>query len=97
MHLDTIRALHAKSDELEQKAKVLEDANESLEQTLHDLRGEMAGGRHVPPGVRVLCLKQNPESEWAEVRKEELERVKGGMRSCSGGVGSWRGELEGAG
>ena len=101
MHLDTIKALHAKSEELEQKAKVLEDANESLEQTLHDLKGEMAGGRHVPPGVRVLCLKQNPESEWAEMRKEALERVKGEnealLRRCrelEGRVGDLEGQSE---
>jgi len=101
MHLNTVQALHATSEELEQKAKVLEGANDSLEQALHDLRGEMAGGRHVPPGVRVLCLKQNPESEWAEKRKEALERVKGEnealLRRCrelEGRVGQLEGQSE---
>lgn len=75
-HSETIQTLEAHSKDLETKAKVLEDANENLEQTLHDLGGEIAGGRHVPPGVRVLCMQQNPESDWMEMRKEAVESVK---------------------
>ena len=49
---------------------------DSLEQELFDLRGEIAGGRHVPPGVRVLQLVDNPESRWAEMRQAALDRLK---------------------
>ncbi|KNZ74680.1 Spindle assembly checkpoint component mad1 [Termitomyces sp. J132] len=49
---------------------------DSLEQELFQLRGEIAGGRHVPPGVRVLQLADNPESRWAEMRQAALDRLK---------------------
>ncbi|KAG6867845.1 hypothetical protein C0993_010334 [Termitomyces sp. T159_Od127] len=49
---------------------------DSLEQELFELRGEIAGGRHVPPGVRILQLADNPESRWAEMRQAALDRLK---------------------
>ena len=33
---------------------------EELEQTLFELQGEIGAGRHLPPGVRVLSLRDNP-------------------------------------
>ena len=36
---------------------------EELEQSLFDLSGEMAGGRHVPPRTRVLSINDNSEQE----------------------------------
>ncbi|PPQ87165.1 hypothetical protein CVT26_014382, partial [Gymnopilus dilepis] len=49
---------------------------DTLEQTLFELRGEIAGGRHVPPGTRVLELRDNPESRWFGMREEVLERLR---------------------
>lgn len=49
---------------------------EALEQTLFELRGEMGGGRHIPPNTRVVCLRQNPAQHWADTRKEVLDRLK---------------------
>jgi mitotic spindle assembly checkpoint protein MAD1 len=49
---------------------------EELEQTLFELRGEIGGGRHVPPGVRVLSLSANPAQEWADLRQAALDRLK---------------------
>lgn len=50
---------------------------EKLEQYLFDLSGEIAGGRHVPPGVRVLSMKENPEQEWFDLRQAAMDRLKG--------------------
>ncbi|KAJ7805761.1 MAD-domain-containing protein [Mycena olivaceomarginata] len=52
---------------------------EQLEQELFDLGGEIAGGRHVPPGVRVLSFKDTPElllRDNPETRQTEMNRVK---------------------
>ncbi|KAF7342010.1 hypothetical protein MVEN_01788200 [Mycena venus] len=52
---------------------------EQLEQELFDLGGEIAGGRHVPPGIRVLSFKDTPElllRDNPEARTSELDRVK---------------------
>jgi mitotic spindle assembly checkpoint protein MAD1 len=50
---------------------------EKLEQSLFDLSGEIAAGRHVPPGVRVLSMKENPEQEWFDLRQAAMDRLKG--------------------
>jgi mitotic spindle assembly checkpoint protein MAD1 len=50
---------------------------EQLEQTLFELRGEIGAGHHVPPGVRVLSLKQNPAQEWSDLRQAVMDRLKG--------------------
>lgn len=50
---------------------------EQLEQTLFELQGEIAAGHHVPPGVRVLSLKQNPAQEWSDLRQAVMNRLKG--------------------
>ncbi|KAG6826609.1 hypothetical protein H0H92_015153 [Tricholoma furcatifolium] len=72
-----------KLKEREERVKALTDeqaANlvkiDSLEQELFELRGEIAGGRHVPPGVRILQLADNPESRWVEMRQAALDRLK---------------------
>jgi mitotic spindle assembly checkpoint protein MAD1 len=36
----------------------------------------MGGGRHIPPGTRVVCLRDNPAQRWADTRAEVLERLK---------------------
>lgn len=49
---------------------------DELEQTLFELRGEIGGGRHVPPGVRVLSLQDNPAQQWADTRQAALDRLR---------------------
>ncbi|GLB43068.1 putative mitotic checkpoint protein [Lyophyllum shimeji] len=49
---------------------------DNLEQTLFELKGEMAGGRHVPPGVRVLEMRDNPARAWVDLREAAMERLR---------------------
>ncbi|TCD71053.1 coiled-coil domain-containing protein mad1 [Steccherinum ochraceum] len=49
---------------------------DKLEQTLFELQGEIGGGRHLPPGVRVLSLRDNPASQWEDLSKKALDRMK---------------------
>ncbi|KAF8345268.1 spindle assembly checkpoint component Mad1 [Amanita rubescens] len=53
------------------------DRIDKLEQELFELTGEIAGGRHVPPGVRVLCMRENPEQQWFDLRQEAMNRLRG--------------------
>jgi mitotic spindle assembly checkpoint protein MAD1 len=48
-----------------------------LEQTLFELRGEIGAGHYVPPGFRVLSLRQNPAQEWSDLRQAVIDRLKG--------------------
>ena len=50
---------------------------EELEQTLFELGGEIGGGRHLPPGVRVLSLRDNPAQQWEDLSKAAMDRLKG--------------------
>lgn len=50
---------------------------EKLEQNLFDLGGEIAAGQHVPPGVRVLSLRDNPEQAWVDLRQSAMDRLRG--------------------
>ncbi|KAI0942237.1 hypothetical protein AcW1_002917 [Taiwanofungus camphoratus] len=50
---------------------------DDLEQTLFELRGEIGAGRHLPPGVRVLSLKNNPAQQWADLSQAAMNRLKG--------------------
>lgn len=52
------------------------DKIENLEQTLFELGGEIGAGRHIPPNTRILSLRQNPAQQWADSRKEVLDRLK---------------------
>jgi mitotic spindle assembly checkpoint protein MAD1 len=47
-----------------------------LEQRLFELSGEIAGGRHVPPKTRVLCLKENPYQQWVHLRQAVMDWLK---------------------
>ncbi|THH32692.1 hypothetical protein EUX98_g1543 [Antrodiella citrinella] len=49
---------------------------EDLSQTLFELQGEVGAGRHLPPGVRVLSLRDNPASQWEDLSRKAMERVK---------------------
>ena len=59
--------------EIEEKHLVEID---KLEQTLFELQGEIGGGRHIPPGVRVLSLRDNPASQWEDLSKKAMDRLK---------------------
>lgn len=56
--------------------KVHEDKVENLEQTLWELRGKIGAGNHVPPGMRVVCLRDNPAQQWNDLRQSVLDRLK---------------------
>jgi len=49
---------------------------DELEQELFELKGEIAGGRHVPPGVRILTMKENPVQEWVDLRQSAMDRLR---------------------
>jgi mitotic spindle assembly checkpoint protein MAD1 len=66
-------ALEASESETKQHL----DKIEELEQSLFELSGEIGAGRHVPPGVRVLSLKDNPEQQWVDLRQAVMDRLKG--------------------
>jgi len=50
---------------------------EELEQKLFDLGGEIGAGRQIPPGARVLMLKDNPAQQEVDLRQATLDRLKG--------------------
>ncbi len=52
------------------------DKIDNLEQKLWELQGDIASGSHVPPGTRVLQLKENPASQWEELRRDVLRGLK---------------------
>ncbi|KIJ05303.1 hypothetical protein PAXINDRAFT_141378, partial [Paxillus involutus ATCC 200175] len=56
--------------------KAREDKVEELEQTLFELRGKIGAGNHVPPGIRVLCLRDNPAQQWSDLRQSVMDRLK---------------------
>jgi mitotic spindle assembly checkpoint protein MAD1 len=64
-------------DVAEAESKQHVDKIEELEQSLFELTGEIGAGRHVPPGVRVLSLKDNPEQQWVDLRQSVMDRIKG--------------------
>ncbi|KAF9066422.1 hypothetical protein BDP27DRAFT_1330495 [Rhodocollybia butyracea] len=66
----------AELQEEKQKREDLEKSLDSVEQTLFDLRGEVAGGRHIPPNTRILEMKDNPHAVWETSRTAVLERLK---------------------
>jgi len=65
-------ALARSEAELEKHVKRIDD----LEQELFELSGEVAAGRHVPPGKRILEMKENPEREWFDSRRQVVETLK---------------------
>lgn len=63
-------------EECEATAEQHLETIETLEQTLFELRGEIGAGRHLPPGVRVLSLKDNPAQQWEDLSKAAMDRLK---------------------
>ncbi|CDO77832.1 hypothetical protein BN946_scf184714.g7 [Trametes cinnabarina] len=69
--------------EVEKQLKVMEaemekhlEKIEELEQTLFELRGEIGAGRHIPPGTRVLSLRDNPAQQWEDLSRAAMDRLK---------------------
>ncbi|CEL52964.1 Spindle assembly checkpoint component mad1 OS=Schizosaccharomyces pombe (strain 972 / ATCC 24843) GN=mad1 PE=3 SV=1 [Rhizoctonia solani AG-1 IB] len=62
--------------ELTKQIEAYEETIERLEQTLFELRGEIAAGTHDEPGTRTLQLADNPEARWFAMREEEVGRMK---------------------
>ncbi|QRW09776.1 spindle assembly checkpoint component mad1 [Ceratobasidium sp. AG-Ba] len=62
--------------ELAAQIEAHEQTIENLEQTLFELRGEVAAGTHVQPGTRILQLADNPEARWFAMREEEVGRMR---------------------
>ncbi|KAJ7777883.1 spindle assembly checkpoint component Mad1 [Mycena maculata] len=61
------------------KSQAQLDEIEKLEQELFELGGEIAGGRHIPPGVRVLSFRDTPDLQLRdnpETRQAEMDRMK---------------------
>lgn len=63
-------------NEAEQTSTAHEEQIETLEQTLFELRGEVGAGRHLPPGVRVLSLRENPAQEWVDMSQAAMDRLR---------------------
>ncbi|KZT27885.1 MAD-domain-containing protein [Neolentinus lepideus HHB14362 ss-1] len=81
---DALRAVQGQKVQAEKALQEAEAANEKhlekideLEQTLFELQGEIGAGRHVPPGTRVLSLKDNPAQQWFDLRQAVMDRLKG--------------------
>ncbi|EAU81598.1 hypothetical protein CC1G_02614 [Coprinopsis cinerea okayama7 len=69
-------ALRQTIEEHEAEIKEHLEKIDKLEQELFDLSGEIAGGRHVPPKTRVLCMKENPDQEWVDLRQATMDRIR---------------------
>ncbi|KAJ7628640.1 MAD-domain-containing protein [Roridomyces roridus] len=66
-------------ENLESEYKTHLEKIEELEQTLFELSGEIAGGRHVPPGLRILSFKDTPDvplRDNTQERQAEMVRTK---------------------
>lgn len=72
----TLISSHLALEEARKTVKVHEDKVEALEQTLFELRGKIGAGNHVPPGMRVLCLRDNPAQQWSDLRQSVMDRLK---------------------
>ena len=48
---------------------------EEVEQTLFELRGDIASGAHVPPNIRVLSMRDNPAQNWTDLRQAAMDRL----------------------
>ncbi|KAH6874835.1 hypothetical protein BKA70DRAFT_256533 [Coprinopsis sp. MPI-PUGE-AT-0042] len=50
---------------------------DALEQALFEPSGDIAGGQHVPPKTRILCMAENPDNAWVDLRQATMDRIKG--------------------
>ncbi|KIJ67419.1 hypothetical protein HYDPIDRAFT_84428 [Hydnomerulius pinastri MD-312] len=75
-HKNTAEEANKALEEARLSVKSHEDKLEELEQTLFELRGKIGAGNHVPPGMRVLCLRDNPAQQWSDLRQSVMDRLK---------------------
>jgi mitotic spindle assembly checkpoint protein MAD1 len=73
---EILKSVFTEVNALRQTEQEQTEEIDKLEQKLFDLQGDIAAGSHVPPGVRVLQLKDNPASQWENMRKEVLDGLK---------------------
>ncbi|EIW77484.1 hypothetical protein CONPUDRAFT_84016 [Coniophora puteana RWD-64-598 SS2] len=73
---DAAEASRLELEEARNAAQSHLDNIETLEQTLFELRGKIGTGSHVPPGIRVLSLRDNPAQQWTDLRQEAMDRLK---------------------
>ncbi|KIY68425.1 MAD-domain-containing protein [Cylindrobasidium torrendii FP15055 ss-10] len=69
-------ALKTALEQAETQCAEQEKKIDALEQELFELSGEIAGGRHVPPGTRILQLADNPLQQWVDIREEVVQRLR---------------------
>ncbi|KAH6894862.1 hypothetical protein BKA70DRAFT_1439345 [Coprinopsis sp. MPI-PUGE-AT-0042] len=50
---------------------------DALEQALFYLSGDIAGGQHVLPTTRILCVAENPGQAWVDLRQATMDRIRG--------------------
>ncbi|EMD36007.1 hypothetical protein CERSUDRAFT_85121 [Gelatoporia subvermispora B] len=78
--LENEKAASAETQKALQEAEATNEKHleqiEELEQTLFELRGEIGTGRHLPPGVRVLTMKDNPAQQWFDLSQAAIDRLK---------------------
>jgi mitotic spindle assembly checkpoint protein MAD1 len=74
--LDQLGGLRSELEECKKENTQHLETIDKLEQELFELSGEIAGGRHVPPGKRVLQLADNPEQQWFDLRQTIMDKLK---------------------
>jgi mitotic spindle assembly checkpoint protein MAD1 len=74
--LDQLAQLRSEVEEYKRENTQHLETVDKLEQELFELSGEIAGGRHVPPGKRVLQLADNPEQQWFDLRQATMDKLK---------------------
>jgi hypothetical protein len=63
-------------EESEAASETLVEKIEELEQSLFELKGDVAAGQHIPPGMRVLAFRDNPAQRWEDLRQEAVDRLR---------------------
>ncbi|KZT33480.1 hypothetical protein SISSUDRAFT_1037006 [Sistotremastrum suecicum HHB10207 ss-3] len=95
-----LQKAHSESSSLRKELDSTLDKLDKTEQTLFELRGEIATGSHVPPNTRIVMMKDNPMSEWEGLRRgvvEGLKKENGALLKRIGELESELGEGEGTG
>ncbi|XP_006457197.1 hypothetical protein AGABI2DRAFT_188863 [Agaricus bisporus var. bisporus H97] len=74
--LDQLAQLRSELEECQKENTQHIETIDKLEQELFELSGEIAGGRHVPPGKRILQLADNPEQQWFDLRQATMDKLR---------------------
>ncbi|KZS88490.1 hypothetical protein SISNIDRAFT_531442 [Sistotremastrum niveocremeum HHB9708] len=93
-----LQKAHSESSSLRKELDSTLDKLDKTEQTLFELRGEIATGSHVPPNTRIVMMKDNPMSEWEGLRRGVVEGLKKENEALLKRIGELESELgEGTG